>query len=197
MNKWMGKSWFFIDFFKKSSIHFGEPALIHHTNIFPSLDHHRASSHFLSEASSQALGFRLSGVVASGLTLFCFLFFFPLLMIYMLGIWKGNFWNLNIFLLFQSTTLTLRTLIRNNGAGRDCLFFVGRCRKKLYIVKKEANKRRKSLDILTQIECFQDIKYLGFNLSNKHYLYFFFPLDYNCFFFFIFFFFYNCFLVLC
>ena len=35
-------------------------------------------------------------------------------------------------------------------------------KKKLYMVKKEANKRRKSLDVLTQIECFQDVKYLGF-----------------------------------
>ena len=48
-------------------------------------------------------------------------------------------------------------------------------KKKLYVVKKkEANKRRKSLDILTQIECFQDLKYLGFYLSNKHMMYLFF-----------------------
>ena len=58
-----------------------------------------------------------------------------------------------------------------------CFFFVGRCRKKKIICgkkKKEANKRRKSLDILTQIECFQDLKYLGFYLSNKHMMYLFF-----------------------
>lgn len=136
-NKWMGKSCFFIDFFLKKFFS------LWRTSINPSHKHFSLPksppSIFTFFEWSQLSGTWFQtlwgGSFRPNIVLFCF--FFPLLMIYMMGIWKGNFWNLNIFLLFQSTTLTLRTLVRNNGAGQDCLFFVGRCRKKLYTVKKK------------------------------------------------------------
>lgn len=125
---------------------------MHHNNICPPLSHNGASSHLLSGANSQPHGFELSWGAGSGLTLLSFPFF-PL-MIDLLG-WgseKGirETSTLTSFCHFSPCYARTQKTGKEFGAKHTC-FFVRR-HSKMYTWGKEANKKKKSLDVPTQIK---------------------------------------------